>query len=132
MSKDMQKMQEDTKNFDEQAFLEKARNELDQSCERMDGETLSRLNSIRHAALEHGNKSPGKVFLAPFGGLVTACVLVLVVSVFYPGQPDIPVQIIPDSGTAIEDLDILTSAESLELFENLEFYQWLEENESSV
>ena len=124
MSKQVKK---DSTNFDEQAFLEKARNELDQSCERMDVQTLSRLNSIRHAALEHGKKSPAKVFLAPFGGLVTACVLVFVVSVFYPGQPDIP-----DNGTAIEDLDILTSAESLELFENLEFYQWLEENESSV
>jgi len=132
MNNDKQDIQKDTANFDEQAFLEKARNELDHSCERMDGQTLSRLNSIRHAALEHGKKSPGKVFLAPFGGLVTACVLVFVVSVFYPGQSDIPVPVVPDSGTAIEDLDILTSAESLELFENLEFYQWLEENESSV
>ena len=125
------KMQNDKNNFDEQAFLEKARNELDHSCERMDGETQSRLNSIRHAALEHGSKS-SRVFLAPFGGLITACVLVFVVSVFYPGQPDVPVQGTSDSGMAIEDLDILTSAESLELFENLEFYQWLEENESSV
>lgn len=124
-------MQNDKNNFDEQAFLEKASNELDHSCERMDGETLSRLNTIRHAAIERGNKST-RVFLAPFGGLITACVLVFVVSVFYPGQPDVPGQGTSDSGMAIEDLDILTSAESLELFENLEFYQWLEENESSV
>jgi len=121
---------------DEDAFLEKARRELDASCERLDGHTQSRLNSIRHAAVEHGARQqefPGRVLLAPFGGLVTASVLVVVVSLFV-GQSNAPApgQVITDNRTAIEDLDILTSAESLELFENLEFYQWLEENETSV
>ena len=116
---------------DEQVFLDKARNELDRSCDRLDGHTQSRLNSIRHAAIEHGRRHPGRALLAPFGGLVTACVLVLVVSVFFQGS-ETPAPSVPDNSSAIEDLDILTSAESLEFFENLEFYQWLEENEASV
>ncbi len=116
----------------EQAFLDKASDALDKSCDSMDGQTLSRLNRIRHAAIEHGKQSQGRTFLSPFGGLITACVLVFVVSVFYPGQSNVKVPVTPDGGTAIEDLDILTSTESLEFFENLEFYQWLEENESSV
>jgi len=115
----------------EQAFLDKARDELDRSCDRLDGHTQSRLNSIRHAAIEHGHQHPGRAMLAPFGGLVTACVLVLVVSVFFQGT-ETPALSVPDNNSAIEDLDILTSAESLEFFENLEFYQWLEENEASV
>jgi hypothetical protein len=119
----------------EAAFLDKVRQELDQSCDRLDGHTQSRLNSIRHAAVEHGlERQPGRYgrsLLAPFGGLVTACVLVVVVSLFYQ-QPVAPVPAIPDSRTAIEDLDILTSAESLEFIESLEFFQWLEENEISV
>ncbi len=118
-------------NNDEQAFLDSAREQLDRSCDRLDGQTQSRLNSIRHAAIEHGRRHPGRALLAPFGGLVTACVLVLVVSVFFQGA-DTPAPAVPDNRSAMEDLDILTSAESLEFFENLEFYQWLEENEASV
>lgn len=112
----------------DEAFLDRVRQELDRSCDRLDGHTQSRLNSIRHAAVEQGRR-PGRALLAPFGGLVTACVLVLVVSVVYQQRPQTPAQSIPDNGTAIEDLDILTSAESLEFYEDLEFYQWLEENE---
>lgn len=125
-------MNDKTNRQDEELFLSKVREELDHSCDRLDGQSLSRLNSIRHAAIEHGKTRPGKALLAPFGGLVTACVLVFVVTIFYPGQSPAPVQGVPDSISPIEDLDILTAADNLELIENLEFYQWLEENESSV
>jgi hypothetical protein len=125
-------MEEQAAEQAEQKFLKNVRDELDRSCDGLDGHTQSRLNSIRHAALEHGHKSPSRALLAPFGGLVTACVLVLVVGMLYQGQPETPLQIVPDTISPMEDLDILTSAESLELFENLEFYQWLEENEISV
>ena len=116
----------------EQQFLNNISDEFDQSCDGLDGHTQSRLNSIRHAALEHGRKSLSRTLLSPFGGLVTACVLVLVVGMLYQGQLEIPAQAGPDNISPMEDLDILTSAESLELFENLEFYQWLEENEISL
>lgn len=116
----------------EDAFLENIREELDRSCESLDGHTQSRLNSIRHAAIEQGQKSPGRALLAPFGGFVTACVLVLLVTVYYPGQTELSSPETPGTVSPIEDLDILTSNESLDFFENLEFYQWLEENESSV
>ncbi len=115
----------------EKALLENVREELDRSCDRLDGHTQSRLNSIRHAALEHAQKNTGRMLLAPFGGLVTACLLLVIVMGYYPQQsevrsPDIPA-VLP-----MEDLDILTSNESLDFFENLEFYNWIEENESSV
>lgn len=118
---------------DDKAFLDKVRRELDGSCDRLDGQTLSRLNSIRHAALEQGRQGTGRAMLAPFGGLVTACVLVLLVSVFYDGRPATAPAPAGNSGeTVIEDLDILTSMEGPDFYENLEFYQWLEENEASV
>lgn len=119
------------KDWDEQAFLAKAKQELDDSCEHLDGHTRSRLNSIRHAALDQG-RHPGRALLAPFGGLVTACLLVVVVTLFTPGQNEMPSPANQATQSPIEDLDILTSAESLDFFENLEFYQWLEENEASV
>lgn len=115
----------------EEAFLRNVRDELDRSCDRLDGHTRSRLNSIRHAAIEHGQRHPGRALLAPFGGLVTACVLVIVVAVSYNGRAPAPLPAV-DSQSPIEDLDILTSTEGLEFFENLEFTQWLEENEAAV
>jgi len=119
------------KQHSEQAFLDKARQELDSSCEGLDGQTLSRLNRIRHEALER-DSHPGRALLAPFGGLVTACVLVMLVSVYYPGQNTYTTVPVQESASAVEDLDILISPESIDFFENLEFYQWLEENESAV
>lgn len=118
----------------DRAFLDRVRRDLDKSCDRLDGQTRSRLNSIRHAALEQGRRRPARALLAPFGGLVTACVLVLVVAMYRDGTPDRPgpSQTTADGETVIEDLDILTSMEGLEFYENLEFYQWLEENDSSV
>lgn len=109
-------------------FLDAVRNELDRSCDALDGQTLSRLNAMRHAALE---QKPGKRFtlLFPFGGLVSACVLVLTVSLLYrPGllQDERPVI------SPLEDLEILSDSESLDFFEDYEFYQWLAENGASV
>lgn len=98
---------------------------LDKSCDSLDGYTLSRLNKIRHDALAQSRRR--KAMLGPFGGFVTASVLVFIVSLWYQNSAEI---LSPNS--AIEDLEILTSSESLEFFEDFEFYQWLEENESSV
>jgi len=109
-------------------FLEAVRSELDHSCDALDGQTLSRLNAMRHAALA---QKPGKrhTLLFPFGGLVSACVLVLTVSLLYqPGllQDERPVI------SPLEDLEILSASESLDFFEDYEFYQWLAENGAAV
>jgi hypothetical protein len=106
-------------------FLISVRRELDHGCDAIDGYTLSRLNRIRHAALEHKQTRIRSVWL-PAGGFATACMLVLAVSL-NSGQSD-PVQVTP----ALEDLEILTSSDNLELFEDYEFYQWLADNETSV
>ncbi len=39
----------------------------------------------------------------------------------------------PENGLAreVEDLDLLSAGEELELYENLEFYQWLDEREQT-
>jgi hypothetical protein len=106
-------------------FLVAVRRELDHGCDALDGYTLSRLNRIRHAAMEH-KQSPMRSIWLPAGGFVTACMMVLAVSL-NTGQSD-PVPVTP----ALEDLEILTSSENLELFEDYEFYQWLADNETSV
>lgn len=116
----------------EAEFLAAARDELERGCERLDGHTLSRLNRIRHAALER----PGarrRALLAPFGGLVTASVLALVVVMALPNRNQETAAPVPaDPDLAIEDLEILTSEESLDFYADFEFYQWLADNGSSI
>lgn len=100
------------------------RRDLDRSCDALDGYTLSRLHRMRSNALAQP-QSRWKSLLLPFSGLVTACALVLVVSV------SLQTGGLPTENTgeaALEDIELLTSAESLDMYENYEFYQWLAEN----
>ena len=110
------------------------RRELDDSCRTLDGHTLSRLNAIRHAALEKRGRRP-RTLLLPFGGLVTACVLVLSVSLINSGRAPEVGQ--PETATVVveaplEDIDLLISDEELDFYEDYEFYQWLAESGSSI
>jgi hypothetical protein len=112
---------------DAQRLVDGVRQHLDRSVNALDGQTLSRLNRIRHAALEHKQARASRMLL-PFGGFVTACVLVVSVMMFGPGRA-------PDTEAAtspMEDIDILTSSDSLDLYEDYEFYQWLAENDAQV
>jgi len=111
----------------ERQFVAGIRQQLDRSCNALDGQTLSRLNRIRHAALERKQARASRLLL-PFGGFVTACVLVLSVTMFAPGSaPEADALASP-----LEDIDILTTSDSLDLYEDYEFYQWLAENGSQV
>jgi hypothetical protein len=106
------------------------RRELDASCRALDGQTLSRLNSIRHAALERKRPARRGALLLPFGGLVTAAVLVLSISLVNSGRT--PETEFAPVNAPLEDIDLLTENASLELFEDYEFYQWLAENGSTL
>ena len=111
----------------DQRFVAGIRQKLDQSCNALDGHTLSRLNRIRHEALERKHARASRLLL-PFGGFVTACLLVVSVMMFGLGRaPDTEAVAAP-----LEDIDILTSSDSIDLYEDYEFYQWLAENDSQV
>lgn len=123
MTDDTNRLAHSERNADER-FIAGIRRELDRSCDALDGHTLSRLNRIRHVALAR-RQSRATRLLLPFGGFVTACVLVLTVNLFVPGSA-------PEGETAVpplEDIDILASNDSLDLYEDYEFYEWLASNE---
>lgn len=102
-------------------LLRAIRKELDRSCDALDGYTLSRLHRMRSAALERP-QSRWKSLLLPFGGLVTACAMVLTVNLTLR-TTDLPVDVAGEA--TLEDIEILTMSESLDLYEDYEFYQWL-------
>lgn len=113
-------------NAAETRLVAAVRHELDQSCAALDGATLSRLNSIRHAALEQKQAPRHRTLLLPFGGFVTACLLVVTVTMLNPDAAVAPE--VQANGTPLEDIELLTDAESFELYEDYEFYQWLAES----
>lgn len=101
------------------ALLAAVRQELDRSCAALDGHTLSRLHKIRVAAVAT-RRSRLSAWLMPFGGLVTACALVIAVSVgwnVHNSEPAVP--------AVMEDVDILAGNEGPDLYADYEFYQWL-------
>jgi hypothetical protein len=110
-------------------FAERMRKLLDESAVRPDEQTRMRLRSIRLKALEVAEQQVPWYLRFPrwvaAGGLATAIVLVMAVSLWITaGRNAIPV-------AQVEDLDILTTNEQLELYKDLDFYRWLESADNS-
>lgn len=96
---------------------------FDGSVERLDASTLSRLNQGRHRALAGMQRSPGMAQwrrLAPVAG-VAAAALVAVLLVRGPAVVDVAEEAITAS-----DFEMLLQEDSIEMFEDLEFYSLLD------
>lgn len=109
----------------ESAIKSSAKKALDQTVESLDSETLSRIGSARRKALSELGKS--KRGFSPWlgvgaGGLAMAGFALFVVLRM---SPPMDLEIIQ----AGEDIELLASSEDLEFYDQMEFYQWLvEEN----
>ena len=102
----------------QQRFADRAKRDFDESVEGLDAATLSRLNRSRQAALEQlGAPKRTWVQWMPATGLAAAVLLAVVT---FRGGSEIDVLQAPAS-----DFEILISEESIEMFEDLEFYSWL-------
>lgn len=111
-------------NEHERAFLDKTRSVLDQGAQDLDTGTLVRLREMRERALE--GPSSRANWLIPAGGLaVAASVAILTVAVWTAGPGE--------SGLmpSLDDMELLSDSGSLDFFEELEFYAWLEKEEGS-
>lgn len=103
------------------AFAEKAKQLFDESVEGLDGETRSRLNKGRQAALEElKTGKPVWVQWAPAAGVAAAAVVAVVL---WTGNP--PTDVVTPEASA-SDFEILLTEDSLEMLEDLEFYSWIE------
>ncbi|MEK9629891.1 MAG: hypothetical protein VW455_12840 [Nitrospinota bacterium] len=103
----------------EQEFLDFARNRLNQGVEDLDPDTRHKLISMRNRAMNIRETKSWFPQWAPLPamGLLTAALFFILVYV----KPSSLSK--PDTG--LEDLEMLASADQLELYENLEFYDWL-------
>jgi hypothetical protein len=110
----------------EARFLEKARQSLLAGEEQIDAVTASRLRDARRKAVEAAGAREKGFFRIPnwarIGGVATAAAAVLVFMIWFdtPRQ-DLPVK-------SADDLEIVLnvdSADTMDLYEDLDFYEWL-------
>lgn len=105
---------------DPEKLLQDVRRVLDEQNNNLDGSTLSSLNRARQRALQGRKKRRARFWgwsLMPAAGAVLMVLLLRQ-----------PTDIVLPSGEEISDLQILTSEESLEFFqEDMAFYEWIEE-----
>lgn len=104
----------------QERWLHGLRRQLDRSTQTLDPDTLAALQRARAAAL--ARRPRGTPALRPaWGGLALAASLLLGLMLWQPWS-------VPPAGpAALEDLELLASADRLELFEDLQFYLWLEQ-----
>jgi hypothetical protein len=109
----------------DEIFAGKAKQYFDESVDRIDGGTQSKLTRARHAALaEAGSARPAWQQWAPAAGVAAAGVLAVVV--WTGNLPS------PDAGAPeVADIEILLTEDSLEMLEDLEFYSWIDLDEGS-
>jgi hypothetical protein len=116
--------------FEDHSWIHRTKVLLDESTEGLDAATLSRLNRARQAALARAHPRAVRHWFLP-AGLASACVLLLVVAAWHwhapagaARLPELPftASASPNGG----DIDLVSSDDSLELYQDLEFYAWLD------
>jgi anti-sigma-K factor RskA len=108
------------------AFEQRTREVLAESTAKLDGRTLSRLTQARHAALARNGK-PARTWwrIAMPAGATAAAAVLAVLMLTKPGIDNVPP--VADTGSALEDIDLLADGEAPDFasdVEDMEFYEW--------
>ena len=107
----------------EEEFLAEVRKTLDRSTESLDQDTVRRLRQARFEALERPGTGRSSWFglhrWITAGGLATVTVLALGVSLWVVN----PREKLP--ARHVDEVEMLTAQEHLDLYQDLEFYRWL-------
>lgn len=102
----------------ESRFIAATKAELERSAQQLDELTIARLRAARRNALD---ARPHRVAWLAAGGLATAALTATVVAflLFTPAAPPV---------AGLEQFDLLSENDGLELYRDLEFYRWLAEH----
>jgi hypothetical protein len=110
-------------------WLEQAKSLLDESARDLDAATLSRLNRARQASLQLRTPRVRRSWLMP-ASVASACVLLMALAVwqrpFLSSQPGGVTTMKNPVGLSDGDADIVSSEDTLEFYQDLEFYAWLD------
>ena len=111
-----------TKPMDEEKLARQAKELFDDSVERLDAATLSKLNQGRQQALAelgHTRRYGQWSRWVPATGVAAAAVVAVVVWQGSPTETPAP------AAASMTDFEILLSEDSLEMIEDLDFYSWI-------
>jgi anti-sigma-K factor RskA len=100
-------------------LVQKIKHTLDQQT--LDADTSRQLAQAREKALQQPQPFWRMSYVVPAMVMASVVAIAILLTQQLPGQST---QFSPDS---IEAIEILSSSDELEMFENLEFYAWLEE-----
>ena len=109
--------------FDKQPWIRRARELLDDSAQALDAATLSRLNRARQAALGAGRARRLLPAWAPALGFACSAVLLLAI-VLWPHRHGAAPS--PHAPVVAADADFASPDDSIEFYQNLDFYAWLD------
>lgn len=112
--------------MNEDEFNSNIKKSLDERIDSLDANTLSDIRQIRANAIDKAKSNNHSIFSDNkqgflIGGVATACVMMLTVMLLLNSSTSI--QSVP-----VEDIELISSSDSFELYEELEFYEWLEED----
>jgi len=120
----------------EQAFLEAAKTRLDQGNDALDDLTLMRLRQMRNKALQampDASSAPASNIIAlreqwwmPVTS-IAATLLIAVLGFHMATQMTHKPVSADDMFSSTEDMQILGADQSLDFYQDIEFYQWLDE-----
>ena len=126
----MSKTDDRIEKTEDELFAQKAKAIFEQSVDGLDGQTRSRLNQARQAALAELDSgtvnfvSPGRwMHWAPAAGAAAVAVAAVVL---WSGNPQIDAGIGSIEPAMSGDLELLMAEESFDMLQDLEFYSWVE------
>lgn len=111
-------------------FISRIKESLDESVESLDAATCSRLSNVRAAALQGQRR--GTRWLLPAGGVAVATLAVALLFYITPLSQRFGTEQYWDSVEVMQDIEMLSSVDDIEMIENLEFYYWLDEEGSNA
>jgi hypothetical protein len=114
----------------ERALLERVRQHLDAAARDLDGATVTRLRAARTEALRAADtQRRAPAWAWPVAGALTAAIVAALAAALLvgPGSPRAP---LPAAG--IEDMELITSLDHVDLYTEADFYRWLAEQNNAV
>lgn len=104
----------------DERLIQQVKTDLDRSADALDNETINRLRQIRQAALRQ--TEPSTIFhrgWIPAGAFASALLVgLLTVSLWFEQSPS-------ETYAVLEDVEMLSTVDDIEFFDEFEFYQWL-------
>lgn len=116
--------------MDDKVFIDRARNSLDRRLAQTPAHIRSRLNAARHHALDSRRRGTRRAWM---GAVATAAMLALVVGMpWLKPSPDSGAPVVAGMVPQAGDFEMLMQRDELALYEDMDFYLWLDEQALNV